>query len=262
MFDQTRPPAVAGLFYPRNVATLHQLISDLLSQAHVSAPTPKAMIVPHAGYIYSGPIAASAYACLLPVRDHIRRVVLMGPAHRVAFNGMAASEDAYFATPLGSVPIDTSLIQQLLDTKLICSLPAAHNQEHCLEVQLPFLQMMLSSFEVVPLLVGHASTAQVAAVLEAVWGDEQTLIVISSDLSHYHDYHTARQLDRATSNAIEALEPEAIAHHAACGCHPIQGLLAVAKAKELHVQTVDLRNSGDTAGDQDRVVGYGAYVFH
>jgi AmmeMemoRadiSam system protein B len=257
-----RQPAVAGMFYPADPAQLRDEVQHFLDQAHADATPPKALIAPHAGYIYSGPVAASAYAALQPVADKIRKVVLLGPAHRIPFAGLAAPTSDGFVTPLGTVPVDQEAIKRILSLPQVVSLDAAHEQEHSLEVHLPFLQMVLDDFEIIPLVVGDASKEDVAEVLELLWGGEETLIVISSDLSHYNSYETAQQMDRSTSLAIERLQPEQIHYDMACGRNPVNGLLSLARQKGLHAKTLDLRNSGDTAGPRDRVVGYGAYVFH
>lgn len=257
-----RPAAVAGMFYPADAAELKRDIKHYLETSQHHEAPPKAMIVPHAGYIYSGPIAASAYACLQPVRDIITRVVLLGPAHRVPFVGLASSSASGFETPLGTVTLDQPTIQQLNRLPQVHVMDIAHAEEHSLEVHLPFLQTVLSDFKLIPLVVGDASAEDVAEVLELVWGGDETLIVISSDLSHYQSYQVAQQMDRATSNAIEQFRPDQIHYDMACGRNPVNGLLEVAKRKQLHAKTLDLRNSGDTAGPRDRVVGYGAYVFH
>lgn len=259
----TRPTAVAGMFYPADPDELQQMVSDFLHEVPTDAsPPPKAIVVPHAGYIYSGPVAASAYARLAPARDTIHRVVLLGPSHRVGFAGIASSSADYFHTPLGDVPLDHELQEQVIRLPGVQRLDQAHQMEHSLEVQLPFLQEVLERFTLLPLVVGDARPEEVATVLRTVWGGEETLIVVSSDLSHYHDYATAQRLDRATSHAIEQLDPWAIGHGDACGRTPLNGLLLVAKEKQLHAQIIDLRNSGDTAGPRDQVVGYGAYLFH
>ncbi|MDT8384973.1 MAG: AmmeMemoRadiSam system protein B [Gammaproteobacteria bacterium] len=260
-----RPPAVAGMFYPADRQQLHDDVTDYLASAvatRPNAPVPKAIIAPHAGYVYSGPVAASAYARLLPARDRIHRVILLGPSHRVPFRGLASSSADAFTTPLGQIRLDRAAIDSLADLPQVQRLDAAHAQEHSLEVHLPFLQEVLDDFQLVPLVVGDASPAEVAAVLERLWGGPETLIVISSDLSHYHDYTTARRLDRHTSNAIEGLRAEAVHSEDACGCVPVAGLLYLAREHGLQASTIDLRNSGDTAGPRDRVVGYGAYVFN
>jgi MEMO1 family protein len=257
-----RQPAVAGMFYPGDAQELHQQVQELLGAAHAEGPPPKALIVPHAGYVYSGPVAASAYAHLLPLRDRIRRVVLLGPAHRVAFRGLAASSATEFRTPLGGIPLDTAALPRLLELPQMQMLDTAHAQEHSLEVQLPFLQETLGDFRLLPLVVGDASYMDVAEVLELVWGGPETLILISSDLSHYHDYTTAQRMDRATSEAIVTLRPERIDYDHACGRTPVGGLLLAARKHGLHATLLDLRNSGDTAGPRDQVVGYGAYALH
>lgn len=257
-----RPPAVAGMFYPADAAELQAQIDSFLREATPVGTPPKAVIAPHAGYIYSGPIAASAYVRLRPLSDTVSRVVLLGPSHRVAFRGLAASSASAFRTPLGDIPLDAEALDNLRDLPQVRVLDQAHALEHSLEVQLPFLQTVLKDFKLVPLVVGDATYAEVAEVLERLWGGPETLIVISSDLSHYHDYATARRMDTATSQAIAALQPERLDYEDACGRTPVGGLLTAARAHGLHAEIVDLRNSGDTAGPRDQVVGYGAYVLH
>ncbi|MDX1655613.1 MAG: AmmeMemoRadiSam system protein B [Candidatus Competibacteraceae bacterium] len=260
--ENIRRPAVAGMFYPDDPRQLHDQIQTLLTAvAPVKAPVPKAVIAPHAGYVYSGPVAASVYARLAPARDTIRRVVLLGPAHRVGFRGLAVSGMQAFATPLGEVPIDRKAVESLLGLAEVGFLEQAHAFEHSLEVHLPFLQEVLGEFQLVPLVVGEAAPETVGRVLETLWGGPETLIVISSDLSHYHDYDTARQLDSTTSRAILELDFGSIGYDNACGRNPIGGLLWLAKRRGLSGELVDLRNSGDTAGPRDHVVGYGAYAF-
>lgn len=257
-----RPPAVAGTFYPADARRLQQVVNEFLDTA-VSPPTltlPKAIIAPHAGYIYSGPIAGSAYKPLAAGQP-VHRVILIGPAHTMAVRGLATVSVAAFATPLGAVTVDSQAVAALQPLPQVDILDAAHAQEHGLEVHLPFLQTLYPDFTIVPLVAGQTTGAEVAEVLAAVWGGPETLIVISSDLSHYYDYHTAQQLDRATAQAIQTLQPEKLGKESACGRIPIQGLLLQAQAEKLAGQTVDLRNSGDTAGSKERVVGYGAFLF-
>lgn len=249
------------MFYPGDPRELHQQVQGYLQGVSAGPHKPKAIIVPHAGYVYSGPVAASAYALLAPRRGEIERVVLLGPSHRVPLQGMAASSAGFFATPLGNIPIDRDAVQHLLTLPQVRVMDEAHLLEHSLEVQLPFLQETLGDFRLVPLVVGDSTPDEVAEVLELLWGGAETLLVISSDLSHYQDYDTARRLDRATSDAIEALAPQRIHYEDACGRNPVNGLLLAARRRGLHASTLDLRNSGDTAGPRDRVVGYGAYVF-
>lgn len=261
--ENIRPTAVAGMFYPANSDVLADMVKNALTQASPSSEThiPKALIVPHAGYIYSGAIAASAYQYLQPIRDIIKRVVIIGPSHRVGFHGLALSSADSFETPLGYIQIDKSAQAKLLDIEGVHIMDQAHAAEHSLEVQLPFLQQLLDDFSIIPIVAGNASPQQVAKVIETLWLGPETLIVISSDLSHYHDYQTAQQLDQATSQAIVGLDFHAIHSDNACGCVGINGLLKFAHEHPLAVSMVDLRNSGDTAGDKDRVVGYGAYLF-
>ncbi len=259
-----RQPGVAGTFYPGDAAELRRAVAGFLADAtppdEDTAP-PKAIVVPHAGYVYSGPVAAGAYARLEPLRHTVTRVVLLGPAHRLAFKGLALPGADAMATPLGAVPIDRDAVAAIAHLPQVGELARAHDGEHSLEVHLPFLQMVLADFALVPLVVGDTGFDQVAELLEILWGGPETLIVISSDLSHYHDYHTAMRMDRATSDAIQALDGALIGHDDACGRIPVGGLLQAARRHGLTGRTVDLRNSGDTAGPKDRVVGYGAYLF-
>lgn len=256
-----RQPAVAGSFYPKDPTALRAQIKRLLSEANPSEKlTPKAIIVPHAGYVYSGPVAASVFALLAPLRKRINRVILLGPSHRIPFFGLAYSHADFFATPLGEIPIDHEAIKKITDLPYIHGIDEAHQWEHSLEVQLPFLQTCLDEFSLIPLVIGEANAEQVATVLERLWVDPQTLVVISSDLSHYHDYDTAKRMDSLTCKAIEACDPDAIDFESACGRNGVNGLLTLAARRDLHVHTVDLRNSGDTAGPRDQVVGYGAWV--
>ena len=260
--NQIREPAVAGLFYPDNPVQLQQQLEQFMQAGSVAPEHPKALIVPHAGYVYSGPVAASAYRLLAGMRGQITRVVLLGPAHRVAFHGLAATGMTHFSTPLGLVKIDRDAVQSLLSLPQVQVIEQAHREEHSLEVQLPFLQSVLGdTFSLVPLVVGEADGKSVAEVIEALWGGPETLILISSDLSHYHDYATAQRLDSATSRAIEQLDAGAIGYDQACGRNPVSGLLLAARHHHLRAHLLDQRNSGDTAGGRDRVVGYGAYAF-
>jgi MEMO1 family protein len=237
------------------------MISDFLSAATTNGDTPKAIIAPHAGYIYSGPIAASAYACLSECPAPITRVIMLGPAHRMAVRGLAASSADAFASPLGNLPVDKAALQSVLALPQVQIIDEAHAAEHCLEVHLPFLQMVCPDISIVPLLVGDAEDEEVAEVLDKLWGGPETIILISSDLSHYHDYATAHALDLTTAEAIENLNPAALRYDSACGRTAIRGLLQIARRYGLKVHTADLRNSGDTAGSRDRVVGYGAFIF-
>ena len=257
-----RPPAVSGRFYPGDPAELRKLIDDLLAQVPpATGPAPKALIAPHAGYPYSGPIAASAYAQFIPARDQIKRIVLFGPSHYVALEGLATTSAHAFATPLGVVPVDLEAVRAARSLPQVRELDEAHAQEHSLEVQLPFLQCVLGDFTLVPLAVGEASPEDICQVLDALWDGPETRFVVSSDLSHYYDFQTARRLDLATAKAIEALKPRGMIEDSACGRNPICGLLHAARRHGLRARTLDLRSSGDTAGPRDRVVGYGAFAF-
>jgi AmmeMemoRadiSam system protein B/AmmeMemoRadiSam system protein A len=261
-----RPPAIAGTFYVGDAARLRREVTAYLEEGRAAcpkdAPVPKAIIAPHAGHVYSGAVAACAYARLEPARDRIRRVVLIGPAHRVPVNGIALSGAAVWRTPLGDVPIDHAWARaRLAGIEGVGVADAPHAQEHCLEVHLPFLQATLGEFSLVPMLVGRAAPEQVAPVLRALWGGPETAVIISSDLSHFLDDATCRTTDAGTAAAIEALNPNAIGPHEACGFAAINGLLSLARRSGIRVERLDIRNSGDTAGSRDRVVGYGAWAF-
>lgn len=263
--NKIRQPAVAGMFYPADPAELKDMVTDFIdgvdTHTKVQAPWPKAIIAPHAGYRYSGPVAASAYARVAVLKEKITHVVLFGPAHRVPLMGFAASSAEYFATPLGNIPVDVQTINRLLVEEKVTVLDQAHTMEHSLEVHLPFLQIVLKDFSLIPIVVGDASTEAVSQLLTDLWNGPETLVVVSSDLSHFHDYGTAQTMDRKTCSAIENLDYRAIHSNEACGCAPVRGLLHHARHLGLQAVTVDYRNSGDTAGSKDQVVGYGAYVF-
>ena len=261
MNRNVRPAAVAGAFYPSRPVELESGIRKMLKAApRVSMDTPKAIIAPHAGYIYSGAIAASIYAPLQRLRDLIQRVILLGPTHRVPVNGIAVPTSSAFATPLGEIPLDLDAITGITQLPQVVFSDAAHAQEHSLEVHLPFLIETLDHFVLVPLAVGQVAPEAVADVLEHLWGGDETLIVVSSDLSHYLPYDMAREADGETTKHIAALIPS-IAHHQACGATPINGLILAAQRHGLEAKLIDLRNSGDTAGDKSRVVGYAAFAF-
>ena len=258
-----RPPAVAGRFYPASAAGLRADVDRLLAAAPANTLTqqPKALIVPHAGYVYSGPTAARAYATLAPWRATIRRVVLLGPTHRVPVRGLALPASEAFATPLGEVRVDAAARAALAGLPQVVVSETAHAQEHSLEVHLPFLQRALDDFSLLPLAVGHATPENVAEVLERLWGGPETLLVISSDLSHFLPYATAQQVDGETCRHILDLATD-IDPHQACGAFPVNGLLLAAQRHGLRPTLLDLCNSGDTAGDRQRVVGYAAFAFH
>jgi len=247
------------MFYPADTTTLERTVEELLAAAPPGDEAAKAIIVPHAGYVYSGPTAACAYRLLEGRRGRIRRVVLLGPAHRAYLRGMALPSVDAFTTPLGDVPIDLEAVRQVTDLPGMQISDDAHAGEHSLEVHLPFLQTVLDDFQLVPIVVGVCSASEVGAVLDALWGGDETLIVASSDLSHFHSYSEAQQIDANTTSRIEARETT-LHGEEACGAYALNGLLLSAKAKDLQVRTLDVRNSGDTAGDRARVVGYGAYA--
>jgi len=255
-----REPVVAGRFYAKSADELVRSVTMMLDAVPATlGPAPKALIVPHAGYVYSGPVAASAYAELRPYHDRYRRVVLLGPSHRVPFRGLAMTNAAAFRTPLGDVRIDHEAVTGL-DIPGLGLADAPHAAEHSLEVQLPFLLNVLGDFALVPLVVGDAAPALVARVLDALWDGPETLIVISSDLSHYLAYDDACEVDARTCEAIEHFDAERLDHDMACGATPVAGLLLAARRRGLDIRTLDLRNSGDTSGDKGAVVGYGAWM--
>jgi MEMO1 family protein len=257
-----RLPAVAGTFYPAEPDVLERQLSRFLSEAANDVPPahPKAIIGPHAGYAYSGAIAARAYARLAAARGRISRVVLIGPSHYVAFRGLAVDTAEAWATPTGTVPLDRDAIARLRALPMVGELDAAYQREHALEVHVPFLRHVLGEFRLVPIVAGDTPPEAVAAVLDAVWGGPETLIVVSTDLSHYLDYAACQQSDQFTAEAIERLDPDPITPAHACGAVPTRGLLVSARRRGLAIERLDLRNSGDTAGGRDRVVGYGAWA--
>jgi len=255
-----REPAVAGLFYPADPGELRAMIAGFLRDVPVRDSPPKALVVPHGGYLYSGAVAARAYAQLAPLRYSVKRVVLLGPSHRIALRGLAVTSAEIFTTPLGAVPVDREAVGELLTLPQVGYQDAAHELEHSLEVHLPFLQTLLTRFSLIPLVVGEASPEIVAEVLDRLWGGGETLVVISTDLSHYQDHISARLQDRNTSTAIKDLDFRQIREHDACGRNPLNGLLYLARAKGLTATCLDLATSGDTAGPRDRVVGFGAYT--
>ena len=259
--DRVRPPAVAGTFYPADAGRLRAAVGDCLAAADGSraAATPKAVIAPHAGYVYSGPVAAHAFAALAGARQ-IRRVVVIGPAHFVPFRGIALPTAQAFRTPLGDVPVDADAMTSILDLPQVALADEPHQPEHALEVELPFLQTLLGDFALVPLLVGDTTPAAVAGALERLWGGRETLLVVSSDQSHYEPYDRARAHDQATAAAIEQLDGASLGPREACGHLAIAGLLLAARRRAMRVQRLDLRSSGDTAGPRDQVVGYGAWA--
>lgn len=256
-----REPAVAGQFYPGDKDELGRTVELLLDAVHGGdGEAPKALIAPHAGYIYSGPVAASAYARLRPFRDRYERVVLLGPCHRVPLRGLALPKADVFRTPLGDIPVDKAAIARITSSR-VRLVDETHEFEHSLEVHLPFLQTVLDAFSLVPIVVGNMRPEGVAEVLDQLWGGPETLVVISSDLSHYLDYDRARAVDGETRQAIEDLEVRGIDHDCACGATPLSALLITARQRGMKVSTLDLRNSGDTAGDRRHVVGYGSWAF-
>ncbi|MCF7708878.1 MAG: AmmeMemoRadiSam system protein B [Verrucomicrobia bacterium] len=260
--DSVRRPAVAGLFYPGDGRELERTVTRFLAESktgeHVS---PKAVIAPHAGYVFSGPVAGSAFAPWIREADKTKRVVLIGPSHKVSFRGLGLSTVSKFETPMGDVAVDHDADTELLKLPQVTEHDMAHSMEHSLEVELPFLLKLFDDFKVLPLVVGKAEPREISEVLKMLWGGAETKIVVSSDLSHFLDYDSAVEMDARTARAVEKLDPDGVTFDAACGQLPMQGLLESARERGLVAETVDLRNSGDTSGMRDRVVGYGAFLF-
>lgn len=259
--SSVRKPAVAGVFYPGDGGELHEMAQKFLREGRAAATPPRAVIAPHAGYVYSGPIAGSAFAAWSTERSKITRVVIAGPSHRLAFDGIATPGVEYFATPLGLAPVDTAAIEKLGAFPQVVEMEAAHRHEHSIETHLPFLQEALGEFLLVPLIIGDISPIELAQVFTALWDDAGTVFSISSDLSHYLPYDKAVELDALTTRAIVENHPHDISPEQACGRSPILGLMRLANRHGLRATALDVRNSGDTAGDRSRVVGYGAYAF-
>jgi hypothetical protein len=263
MSAQVREPAVAGMFYPADPHQCGQQVDMLLADnpANISVGKPLALIVPHAGYVYSGAVAARAYNLLTPYAGEIKRVVLLGPSHRVPLLGMAVPSVKYFQTPLGDIPIDGDSCEEILQLPQVQKLDLAHQYEHSLEVHLPFLQKVLGEFQLLPVVVGECQPDAVAAVLKKFWGQGDTLIIVSTDLSHFLDYDSAQIADARTSKEIEQCHYY-LNGQQACGCYAVNGLLLEASRTGVSVTRIELSNSGDSSGDKSRVVGYGAYAVH
>lgn len=264
MTGMLRPAAVAGLFYPAGEAALKQMVSTMLAEAPEPPPLarrPRALVVPHAGLVYSGPVAAVAYRLLQRslAQSGWQRVVLLGPNHRVPLQGMAIPDESDWKTPLGNMQLDRSFTALLRERFALAVRPEVHQPEHSLEVQLPFLQYIAPKLRLVPILVGPTDSAAVAELIEYCWQDEATLVLISSDLSHYHPWQEARRLDAVTSEMICHADPY-LGSEQACGCYALNGLLLAAQHQGLVIDCLSRMTSGDTAGDKQQVVGYGAYV--
>jgi MEMO1 family protein len=259
----SRKPAVAGSFYPARPGRLRREVIELLADAGTASKiTPKALIAPHAGYVYSGSPAAAAFATLRHSAQTFQRVVLIGPAHYVAIRGIALPTFDAFETPLGRVSVDHDTLNAIAALPFVSQNDAAHAPEHALEVELPFLQKVLPSFTLLPLVVGDATAQEVAAVLSRLWNGPETLLVVSSDLSHYHGYEIAQRLDAVTAASIENGDWASLGPRQACGWLPIAGLLIEANRRNLKARRLSLCNSGDTAGRRYQVVGYGAWIFN
>lgn len=255
-------PVVAGTFYPDNPSRLKQMLKYLLSKTSAHKKQARALIVPHAGYIYSGAIAATAYARLRAEKQNIKKIVLIGPSHHLGFQGVALNTAEQFLTPLGAIAVNGEAIKRIATLPFAHFINQAYSKEHSLEVHLPFLQSVIGTFSLIPVVTGKVSAEQLCELIELFWGDLETIIIISSDLSHFLEYEAAQHQDKKTSAFIEQLQYEKLDRRAACGYIPISGLLALARKKSLQVKTLDLRNSADTAGSahKNRVVGYGSYA--
>lgn len=259
---RVRAAAVVGQFYPGSPERLRGDVEAFLTKAaKAETGAPKAVIAPHAGYVYSGMAAAAAFTTLRSQASGIRRVVLIGPAHYIPFRGLAVPTASVFETPLGRMSVARDAAASLEELDFVVQADAPHLPEHALEVELPFLQVLLPAFELVPIVVGEANPEEVAEALARVWGGPETLIVVSSDLSHFHEYETARRLDAATAAAIERGDWARLGPNDACGYLAVAGLLIEAGRRGLAARRLMLCSSGDTAGSRDRVVGYGAWAF-
>lgn len=262
--ESVRKPAVSGMFYPSDPVALESMVKEKLEreECHVEVGVPKALVVPHAGYVYSGDVAASAFSLLAHWPCSVHRVVILGPSHHFPFEGMAIPDSMAFATPLGEVPVADDLTTTFEEISCVKNEDGVHAPEHSIEVELPFLQVSLPEFKLIPIVTGEASAAEVASVLETVWGEGDTLILISTDLSHFHDDHKAKQLDTYTCQAVESLDHEALSAKHACGYVALRGMLLAAQNHHLGVRTLKMMNSGDVSGDHSSVVGYGAWAFY
>ncbi len=255
-----REPVLLDQFYPSDPVKLRSMVRDFIDAATTEEITPRAIIAPHAGYVFSGPVAGSAYAYIEKHKTAYKRAVLIGPAHRCAFAGLALSTASAFKTPLGEIPLDTGAADELSDLKYVKPLDEPHEYEHCLEVQLPFIQMTLGGIPIVPLLAGDIAPLDIAEAISLLMKKPGTLMIISSDLSHYYNYEDAKEIDAKTAKSIENLAAKEIGTEDACGCQPIRGLLLYAQKENLHITTVHLANSMDTSHMGGRVVGYGAFI--
>ncbi|MEY3220641.1 MAG: hypothetical protein RIT27_1998 [Pseudomonadota bacterium] len=257
-----RKPILAGFFYPDEPLFLIHTIEELLKEIPPTDISPKALIVPHASYEYAGKIMATAYASLLKKHFQIKNVVLLGISHHTSFRGIAVTSKTAYLTPLGQIPVEESTVMKLLQYPQIIMFDEAHIKEHCLELQLPFLQVILQSFSLIPLVVGDISSNNISEVLKILWGNQETLVIVTSNLSYYHHYNTAQQLDQMNATLIETLRWQDLKHDQTCSSPLMGGLLQVAQQKALTAKTFAICNSGDTIGTKDRVVGYGAFGFY
>ncbi len=267
-----RLPAVAGLFYPSDPGELQGMVRSMLEEAGSrkkedlagasgNGRVLRAIIAPHAGYVYSGPVAASAYVYVGAAAGNVGKVAILGPSHRVPVRGLALSSAAEYEMPGFSLPADSEAAESLRRADLAEFVDEAHAAEHSIEVHLPFIKAVLGEVEVAAIAVGEASPDRVGAAVELLMEDPKRLVVISSDLSHYLDYDSAVAVDSVTAQAILNLRYEDIGYEQACGRNCIRGLLWAARRQGMHPQLLDLRNSGDTAGPRDSVVGYPAFAF-
>lgn len=257
-----REPSVAGMFYPEKRLVLMQEVKQFL-QNNQPAIKPKALIVPHAGYQYSGQVAGNVYQYLKPYQNKFKKVLLIGPAHRKAFHGIGVLQDDFYNTPIGALKIEREIIEKLVDKfERVNYQDLAFNGEHCLEVQFPFLQLVLNQVSIIPTLVSHCDTERVSELIKYFWEEEETLIIISSDLSHFLDYESCSKKDFLTSQNIVSMKGENLQHDDACGQLGIAGLLQVVKEKGFNISEVSRCNSGDVTGEMSRVVGYGGYLIY
>lgn len=257
-----RKPAVAGTFYPASKTELQELIDSFLTKAEfIDFAAIRGLVVPHAGYIYSGPVAASAYKQLLTFDPEVTwKIFLLGASHHASFPGLSIDQHEGYETPLGVVPVD-QVVKKIIKEEGCDFIEQAHTSEHSLEVQLPFLQKVLKKFSIIPILVSETDYLQTTMVVQK-YLDEKSLLIASSDLSHYYEYKDATMLDQVTCEAIENQNIDMLQECEACGKTPIMSLLQIAQERAWKTKLVDYRNSGDISGELERVVGYGAFVFY
>ncbi len=251
---------VAGQFYPKERAQLIEMIENFSSSEREIIYKPKAIIVPHAGFIYSGDIAAKAYKALIPLVDNYKKIILLSPAHRKSVTGVAYHNARKFACPIGDIPVNAELLSILKTNDSVYNDDEAFNFEHGLETHFPFISYIFRDISFLPLIVGNIDTQKLSDIFNLFWQADDILFIISSDLSHFHNYEICKTLDHETTQHIINLNYEKINHDAACGYYPLCGALKLAKDNNQKCYLLSLKNSGDSIGDKDSVVGYGSFI--